>query len=125
MSGFHSKMKQVKYLVYFVTRSFLITILCFMSLICLASVVYFGDMFASTSKGIYKNPLFGAYVIVSPSMVPTIKIDDAIVIKRVDNDKYKVGDMLLARRVDTNTLAVGDDVVYLGKEGSFSLFFGD
>lgn len=104
MSGFRSKMKQVKYLVYFVTRSFLITILCFMSLICLASVIYFGDMFASISKGIYKNPLFGAYVIVSPSMVPTIKIDDAIVIKRVDNDKYKVGDIITFSSMDNNYL---------------------
>ena len=35
-------------------------------------------------------------------MVPTIKIDDAIVVKRVDNDKYKVGDIITFASKDTN-----------------------
>lgn len=47
---------------------------------------------------------YSIYNVVTESMVP----------------KYKVGDMLLARRVDTNTLVVGDDVVYIGKEDTFS-----
>lgn len=47
---------------------------------------------------------YSIYTIVTESMLP----------------KYKVGDMILARKVDTNTLQVGDDVVYIGKEGTFS-----
>ena len=49
-----------------------------------------------------KNPLFGAYVIVSPSMVPTISVNDGIVIKRVDNDQYDVGDIITFVSNDAN-----------------------
>ena len=59
-------------------------------------------MLISTSKGDCKNPLFGAYVIVSPSMVPTIKINDAIIIKRMDHDKYKIGDIITFSSTDVN-----------------------
>ena len=51
------------------------------------------------------SPLFVTttlYVIVSPSMVPTIMINDAIVIKRVDNDKYKIGDIITFVSSDSN-----------------------
>ena len=47
---------------------------------------------------------YSIYTVVTESMLP----------------KYKVGDMLLAKTVDINTLSVGDDVVYMGREGSFS-----
>ena len=100
MSSIRRKMKQTKYLLYFVTRSLLISVLCFLSLISLFFLAYYGDLLISASKGDYKNPLFGAYIIVSPSMVPTIKKDDAIIIKRVDNDKYKVGDIITFSSTD-------------------------
>ena len=44
--------------------------------------------------GNYKFPIFGSYVIVSPSMIPTIKVNDAIIVKRDNNDKYIVGDII-------------------------------
>lgn len=90
----NSRIKKIRFFAYFITRSFLITILCFMSLIGIVFVLYCGDMLISDSKGIRKNPLFGAYVIVSPSMVPTIEINDAIIVKRLDHDEYKVGDVI-------------------------------
>ena len=40
------------------------------------------------------NPLFNTYVIISESMVPTIKINDAIVTKRVDDYSLKIGDII-------------------------------
>lgn len=94
MSSFRTKVKQIHYLIYFVVRSFLITVFCFISLLCFAFLLYFGDLLISTSKGNPKNPLFGVYLIVSPSMVPTIKINDAIIIKRIDHDKYNIGDVI-------------------------------
>ena len=102
MNSFYKKMKQTKYLFYFVARSLMIAILFFMSFIGLAFFLYFGDLLISAKNGVTKNPLFGAYVVVSPSMVPTIKIDDAIIIKRVDNDKYKVGDIITFSSTDEN-----------------------
>ena len=102
MNSFYKKMKQAKYLFFFATRSLMIAILFFMSFIGLAFFLYFGDLLVSSKSETAKNPLFGAYVIVSPSMVPTIKIDDAIIIKRIDNDKYKVGDIITFASADAN-----------------------
>ena len=102
MSSFKSKLKKYKYYTYLVTRAFLITILCFLSLTGLIFLFYCGDMLISDSRGVYKSPLFGAYIIVSPSMVPTIKIDDAIIVKRIDNDNYNVGDVITFNSSDEN-----------------------
>ena len=86
-----------RYMSRFVLRAFLIALLClligFGGILC----IYFGDMLI---KG--DSPLFSTYVIVTPSMVPTIKIDDAIVVKRVDNDNYKVGDIITYASNDVN-----------------------
>ena len=54
----------------------------------------------NVKNGKETNPLFSAYVIVSPSMVPTIDVNDAIVIKRIDNDKYNVGDIITFNSAD-------------------------
>ncbi len=40
-----------------------------------------------------KQPLFNAYIIISPSMVPSINVYDAIVVKRVDEQLEK-GDII-------------------------------
>lgn len=95
-------LSKINYLVHFITRAFLIAILGFMLLFVLIIVVYFGDLLLNINSSNHKNPLFGAYVIVSPSMVPTIMINDAIVIKRVDNDKYKIGDIITFVSSDSN-----------------------
>ena len=126
MSSIRRKMKQTKYLLYFVTRSLLISVLCFLSLISLFFLAYYGDLLISASKGDYKNPLFGAYIIVSPSMVPTIKKDDAIIIKRVDNDKYKVGDIITFSSTDKYyegkavTHRIVDKKIYTSEESIYT-----
>ena len=88
---------KLTYMSHFVLRAFLIALLClllgFGGIVC----IYLGDMLI---KG--DNPLFSTYVIVTPSMVPTIKIDDAIVVQRVDNDNYKVGDIITFASNDVN-----------------------
>ena len=86
-----------RYIFHFVLRAFLIALLCLLLGFGLIVFIYFGDMLI---KG--KSPLFSTYVIVTPSMVPTIKIDDAIIVKRVDNDNYKVGDIITFNSKDAN-----------------------
>ncbi len=86
----------------FLVRAFLIAILFLMIGIGLLFFVYFGDLFINTSLGNNKSPLFGAYVIASPSMVPTIDTKDAIVIKRVDHDNYDVGDIITFASMDSS-----------------------
>ena len=61
-------------------------------------LVYFLDF---TIKGRrLETPLYGAYVIVSGSMEPLIKIQDAVIIKRTDVDSVKVGDVVTYRSTD-------------------------
>ena len=89
----YNKIYIFSYLTRFVTRAFLIAILCFVLMFGVLIALYAGDLLINAKDG-NKTPLFSTYVIVSPSMVPTIKINDAIVIKRVDNDGYKIGDII-------------------------------
>ena len=84
----------LKYILSFVGKSFIISIICFLILICIILVIYFGDLFFNLNSNSKKSPLFNGYVIVSQSMVPTININDGIVVKRIDKDKYKVGDII-------------------------------
>jgi signal peptidase I len=83
-----------QYLSFFVTRAFLISIFALLVLVCLAFVVYFGDLFINVKSGNYNSPLFNGYVIVSQSMVPTININDAILVKRESDDHYAIGDII-------------------------------
>ena len=106
MGSFHKKVynniRVASYVTRFVTRAFLISILCFMILFSAVIACYLGDLLINSKNGKPTNPLFSTYVIVSPSMVPTIKINDAIVIKRIDNDGYKIGDIITFTSSDIN-----------------------
>ena len=89
----NSFLYKLKYYSYFVTRAFLLAVFGFLLLLAIFFVIYLGDLFINVKTGNYKSPLFGGYVIVSPSMVPTINVNDAIVIKRSSNGQYNIGDI--------------------------------
>ena len=55
---------------------------------------YFVDQYMSAKSGEPRAPLFGAYVIISPSMVPNINVLDAIVTMRTDAEKLKKNDVI-------------------------------
>ena len=87
-------LEKVKYVFNFIVRSFLIAVfILFLSLI-IFFICYFCDLLYNVKTGNNKAPLFGAYVIVSPSMVPTIKVNDAIVVIRIDEDELEIGDII-------------------------------
>lgn len=119
-----SVFKDVKYLTHFVTRSFLIAVICFIIALVVLFVVYCADLFINTKKGNSKGPLFNAYVIVSPSMVPTIKINDAVIIKRID-DNYKIGDIVTFFSSDINYegMTITHRIVDKGKTNGNKLFY--
>ncbi len=83
-----------KYMTNFIARAFFIAIVAFLVLIGLLLAIYFVDLLVNKQTGKTNKPLFGAYVIVTPSMVPTINVNDAIVIRRLDRDQYAVGDII-------------------------------
>lgn len=72
-------------------RSFVIASVVFF--ICLIGFTFFSynNMSDLEKKS---SPLFNTYVIISESMVPTIKVNDAIVTKRVDDYSLKIGDII-------------------------------
>lgn len=78
--------------------------------------VCFCDSLYNESKGNDKNPLLNAYVIVTESMVPTIKVNDAIVVSRVKNNSVKIGDVITFSSSDKyfNGLTITHRVI--GKE---------
>lgn len=88
----YNKIDNIKYLSHFVARAFLISIICLMVIIALLFCIYFIDLIFNEESS--SKPLFNGYIIVSQSMVPTINVNDGIVVHRVDNDKYKVGDIV-------------------------------
>ena len=54
---------------------------------------YFIDQKMAASKGEFRQPLFGAYVIISESMIPSINVYDAVVTMRTsqeDIEKYDI-----------------------------------
>lgn len=67
----------------------------------IASVIFFtiiliGILFFSNNNLNKSNTrsLFDTYIIVSESMIPTIKINDAIVVKKIDSDNLEIGDII-------------------------------
>lgn len=119
--------QDTKYLIHFISRSFLIAIITFLIILMILFVVYCVDLFINTKNGNTKNPLFNAYVIVSPSMVPTIKINDAVIVKRKDED-YNIGDIIsflsadikykglnITHRIVGKTKSTGNNIIYTTK----------
>ena len=98
----NNKYKELKFISRLLLRSFLISICVLLSSILLFASIYFGDIIINSYKGSYVSPLFGFYIIVSPSMVPTIQINDGIIIKRLDHDNYDIGDIITFSSNDSN-----------------------
>lgn len=91
---------KVKYICHFIARAFLYAVFTFFIIFALFMTVYFGDLFYNFSNGNNKLPLFNAYVIVSPSMVPTIMVNDAIVVKREEGLQLDIGDIITFSSAD-------------------------
>lgn len=113
MTNIDNNFSKIKYLSFFVTRSFLLAIFILLSILLIIVGIYFGDMYFNVKNGTYSSPIFNGYVIVSKSMVPTININDAIVIKRDNNNKYDIGDIIsfFSTEYDHNGIVVTHRVV--------------
>ena len=96
----------LQFFLHFFTKVALYVIFILLILIFILFLLYFIDLLYNIHSGEDKPPLFDAYVIVSPSMVPTINVEDAIVIKRMDPEDLKQGDIISY---------LGTDSYYSGK----------
>ncbi len=84
----------IQFFFHFVTKVILYVIFLLLALIFIIFLFYFGDLLYNIRSGEDKPPLFDAYIIVSPSMVPTINVQDGIIIVRSSPDDLKQGDII-------------------------------
>ena len=75
----------------FISTVLMNSIIVILVLIGIIFLAYYIDVMKNTKTGNWQAPLFQAYVIVSPSMVPSINVQDAIITKRQDD--FKIGDV--------------------------------
>ena len=83
--------QKVKFWFNFISTIIMNAIIVILVLIGILFLAYYIDVTKNVNSGNWKPPLFGAYVIVSNSMEPTIHVNDAILIKRTEN--IKIGDI--------------------------------
>ena len=85
---------KVLFLSHFITKVFLYVIIVLLLIIFLLIGIYFGNVLHNVNKNDNRPPLFDTYIIVSPSMVPNINVQDGIVIKREKISDIKTGDII-------------------------------
>ena len=124
--------QKIKWWFNFITSIIMNSIIVILVLIGFLFLAYYIDVTKNVNTGHWQPPLFGAYVIVSPSMEPTIHVQDAILIKRTDdlkigdictyystNPKY-TGKMITHRIVGTNLNEKGEKVYVFKGDNNYS-----
>jgi len=88
----------------------LIVILVIVGLMVGATAV---DKFMGKKNNEIRNPLFGAYIIISPSMVPNINVYDAVITMRVSEKYIELYDIItfLSKEIETNGTPITHRVV--------------
>ncbi len=84
----------LKWLLNYMASILLYTIIVLLLLVGVLLILYVVDAKKNASNGEWKPPLYNAYIIVSQSMTPAIKVNDAIITHRVDGEDIAVGDVI-------------------------------
>ena len=92
---------KIKSIVHYSLKVFLNFLLTVLIIITSLFVISFADTKINEYSGRQVAPLIGAYVIVSPSMVPTIKVQDAILVARTNPKNLNVGDIITFKSTDS------------------------
>jgi len=93
-SEYMSFKDKILFLGHFITKVFLYVVIVLLMIIFLLFGIYFGNILHNINTNENRPPLFDTYVIVSPSMVPNINVQDGIVIKRENVSNIKIGDII-------------------------------
>lgn len=88
------------FLGHFISKVVLYAIFIMLILISALFLLYFADLIYYQHNNINKPALFNSYVIVSPSMVPTIMVQDAIIVHRVESPTLRNGDIITFSSTD-------------------------
>lgn len=102
-----------KKVTHFISSVLLYAVLALIAVIAIMFIAYFVDQQVGKSKGEVRNPLFSAYIIISPSMIPRINVNDAVVTIRASEKNIKVGDIItfLSKDIDTKGTPITHRVV--------------
>ena len=57
-------------------------------------LLYIADIRIRAAKGDYSAPMFNAYVVLSGSMLPSIKVKDIVITKKIEQERLQVGDII-------------------------------
>lgn len=90
----------IKWLFNYMTSIVMYAIIVVLILVGAILLAYFLDVTKRGNSSEWQAPLYGAYVIVSGSMEPSIHVNDAIVIKRTASTDLEVGDVVTYRSLD-------------------------
>ena len=90
--------KDFKWLINYMTSIIMYAIIVILLLVGVVLLVYFIDFKIRDSR--IETPLYGAYVIVSGSMEPIIKVRDAVIVKRCTENDIREGDVITYRSLD-------------------------
>ena len=82
----------IKWLFNYMSSIIMYAIIVILLLVGVLLAAYYVDYKKATKN--LEAPLYGAYVIVSGSMEPIIKVRDAVLVKRVPEENIKVGDVI-------------------------------
>lgn len=96
----YSKSYVTKFFMHFIARAFSIAVLFVVSFMVVIALVVAGDTFYNMKKGNNVVPLIGGYVIITPSMVPTIKVKDAVLVRRMKDSELEIGDIITFKSTD-------------------------
>jgi len=90
----------VKYFAHFIARALLIALSFIVVSISVLAIFVVGDTVYNVNKGNNVVPLFGGYIIITESMVPTIKVNDAVLVKRSESNELNIGDIITFKSID-------------------------
>ena len=91
-------LKDIKWLVNYMLSIIMYAIIVILILVGIILLAYFIDFKIRDNR--IEAPLYSAYVIVSGSMEPIIKVRDAVVVRRCEESDIEIGDVITYRSLD-------------------------
>ena len=87
-------MSQFRKVIHFLSSVLFYSIMALLVVVVFMFLAYFIDQKIGMKQGQKRQPLFGAYIIMSNSMVPSINVRDAVVTMRVSQNKIEMNDII-------------------------------
>lgn len=109
-------MDKVKRFFHFLASVFMYSVLLIMFIVLITVVVYIIEEKKNIDKDRYVSPLFSAFVIISQSMEPTIKVNDVVIAHKALPSSIEIGDIITF--VSNDSLSYGKIITHrvVGKD---------